>query len=531
MKHLKKFAFVPLLLSVACGGPSDKGPASAADAPAKGPGGKYKVAEEAKKEHSAALDNFIANDKSFDWNESKCRSIAKQFIAASETQESATGKPLPTALYNAGVTYMRCGLEAEALEQYQAASQADPTFSRGKAQMALFDYKQTGDLDGTVSNLWGIIKDARFQNVEALVSIAALQMERGNDQANDDGANDMERAKKNIQRALAIDDNYMPAFNQLAIYYMELAKQKAGRKTGRSRGLVVAGAKKKAVSQQQLELAALVASQAMQKNANYAPIYNTAGLIQVQMDNFNGAVKSFAKARGLDPKFYEAHMNYAAVNLSFRGFKEAESAYREALKLAPQDYEAQLGLALALRGQIDDANFDKQVAETAKHLEECKKIDPSRPEAYYNEAILTQEFRAKASGDPKKSIPTLREAIEKYEAFISKAGGDERFAEAVNRSQDRVQDIKDTITFIEEGEKARIEQERMDQQMKEEEEARKKEEERLKKEEAEKAKAEAEAAAKEKEDKAKADAKAKETPADAKAAPADKKAAEPAKKK
>jgi hypothetical protein len=194
---------------------------------------------------------------------------------------------------------------------------------------------------------------------------------------------------------------------------------------------------------------------------------------------------------------------------------------------------------LALRGQIDDANFDKQVAETQKHLDECKNIDPSRPEAYYNEAILTQEFRAKASGDPKKSIPTLQEAVEKYQAFISKAGGDDRFAEAVKRSEDRVQDIKDTITFIEEGEKARVEQERLDKQMKEEEEARKKEEERLKKEEeerkkaeAEKAKAEAEAKAKEKE--AEAKAKADEKEADKKAGDAKAQAAsakkEPAKK-
>src|SRR5690606_28464870 len=123
-------------------------------------------------------------------------------------------------------------------------------------------------------------------------------------------------------RALAIDDAYMPAFNQLAIYYMESAKKSAGMK-GRRRGLVVAGAKRAKVNQQQLELAALVASQAIQKSGSYAPIQNTAGLIQVQMDNFNGAVNSFARARKLDPKFFEAHMNYAAVNLSFRGFAEA----------------------------------------------------------------------------------------------------------------------------------------------------------------------------------------------------------------
>jgi Tfp pilus assembly protein PilF len=531
MRHLKSLAFASFLVAAACGGSDGEGAKSAADAPQKSKG-RYVVDEAAKREHKAALDEFVKYDEKFDWTEARCKSVAKQFIAASERQDSATGKPLPTALYNAGVTYMRCGMEVEALEQYQAASNADPNFHRGRAQMALFDFQRTNDLDGAVSNLEGIIRDARFQNVEALVSVAALQMERNNEVSTEDGPTDLERAKKNIQRALAIDDNYMPAFNQLAIYYMELAKAKAGR-SGRRGGLVVAGSKKKAVSQQQLELAALVASQAIQKNANYAPIHNTAGLIQVQMDNYNGAVKSFAKARALDPKFFEAHMNYAAVNLSFRGFAEAEKAYKDALKLSPQDYEAQLGLALSYRGQVDDSNFDKYVELAQKHLDECKKIDSGRAEAYYNEAILTQEFRAKSTGDPKKSIPTLRQAIEKYEAFISKAGGDDVFAEAVKRSQDRVQDIKDTITFIEEGENARIEQEKMDKQMKEEEEARKKEEERLRKEEEAAKKAEGEKAKKDKEDaakaqKAEAEKAAKEKEAAAKAKAGEKSPAAPA---
>ena len=53
-------------------------------------------------------------------------------------------------------------------------------------------------------------------------------MERGSDQPDGDGKNDLERAQRNLQRALAIDDSYMPAFNQLAIYYLEQAKAKAG---------------------------------------------------------------------------------------------------------------------------------------------------------------------------------------------------------------------------------------------------------------------------------------------------------------
>jgi hypothetical protein len=144
-------------------------------------------------------------------------------------------------------------------------------------------------------------------------------------------------------------------------------------------------------------------------------------------------------------------MNYAAVNLSFRGFDEAEKAYRDALKLRPNEYEAHLGLALALRGAINDSNYDKNVAEAQKHLDEAKKIDGARPETYYNEAILTHEYRSKR-GNP---IPMLEKASEQYRAFVEKASDDPVFAAAVKRSKERTQDIDDTIKFIKEGEEAR----------------------------------------------------------------------------
>lgn len=481
MKSLKSLVFGPLLLALACGGGAGSEGAKTAE---RTKDNKFKFNAAAEKAHNDALDEFVAHDKAGDWTEASCRSVAEKFIAASDANDD----PLPTSLYNAGVAYMRCGLEEDALSQFQAAS-ADPKFHRGRAQLALFEYKKTGNVDGTIAELEQIIRDAKFQNVEALISVAALQMERNSDQATDDGANDFDRAKKNIQRALAIDDSFMPAFNQLAIYYMEMAKKKAGRSNKRG-GLTVAGSKRAAVNQQQLELAALVASQALLKNGKYAPIHNTAGLIQVEMDNYNGAVKSFAQARSLDPRFFEAHMNYAALNLSFRGFKEAESAYRDALKLQPGDYEGHLGLALALRGQIEPGET-KLTEEAQKHLEECKKIDPSRAEAFYNEAILTHEYRTKSEGDALKSIPLLEKAVQEYEVFVGKAGGEERYAEAVKVSQDRVQDIRDTIQFIKDGEEARVQQEEMDRQMKAEEEAMKKADEEAKKAEEDAKKAEA----------------------------------------
>ena len=428
------------------------------------------ISKEAAQGYKAALAEFLKHDQASDWAPALCKASADSFVAVSKQQETDAGKPLPEALYNAGLSYMRCGQEEEAVTQFQAAMKAGQGFHRARAQMALFEYKKSGDINKAIQSLEQIIRDAKFQNVEALVSVAALQMERGNEVEDGDGANDFERAKKNIQRALAIDDGFMPAMNQLAIYYMEQARRNAGEKPQGSRrrqgGLVVASATRAKVNRQQLELAALVASRGVQMDPNYAPLHNTAGLIQVELRDYNNSVKSFGRARALDPNFFEAHMNYAAVSLSFRGFAEAEKAYRDALRLAPKDYEAHLGLALALRGQINDSNYDQYLAEARKHLAECKQIEPDRPEAYYNEAILTQEYEAKG-GDSSKSVPALKQAVVKYREFISKAKGQPVYAEAVKRSGERAKDIEDTIKFIEEGERLQKEQEELERKAKE----------------------------------------------------------------
>ena len=198
------------------------------------------------------------------------------------------GGKFPEATYDAGLAYQRCGDDKEAKAHFQQALSDDPKFHYARAQLALYQFKADGNADAAISALEQAVTDANFQNVPALVDLAMFQMQRDSDQV---GANchakaggkdvdlpDFDCAKLNLQRALAIDDGYMPAFNQLALYYFGSAKKKASaggassagpsRPTPRSR---------KRGDVQQLELAALVCSQAVRKNANYAPIHNTVG--------------------------------------------------------------------------------------------------------------------------------------------------------------------------------------------------------------------------------------------------------------
>lgn len=474
MKTIQRFAALGLVLSaVACGGGSNTAkPLAPGQSSGKKDRSGNMVAKKAAEGFNTAIDAFVAQDRSGTWAEANCKQVASLFQAASAEQKSAAGVELPEAHYNAGLAFQRCGDDASAKEQFTKAVQIEKNFHRARAQLALYKFKENGNLDAAVSELDQIIKDAKYQNVEALVGLAALQMQRGGSASGPGCSTDFACAQLNLQRALAIDDSFMPAFNQLALYYLEQAKSDADTgKKGKKGGLSVAGAKKAKVNKQRLDLAALVASQAQKKNPNYAPIHNTSGLILVELENYNGAVQAFARARQLNPKFFEAQMNYAAVNLSFRGFAEAEKAYREALKLRPNTYEARLGLALALRGQIEGANADTYLAEAQKELDEAKKLDPRRPETYYNEAILAEEYRAKRSADP---IPAFQAASKQYEEFISKAGGDAAFADAVARSRSRIEDIKATVDFIKDTRDIEKQQKEDDARMKAEEAAAKK---------------------------------------------------------
>ncbi len=462
-------------LSMGCGG----GASGAGGKPATDASGGQVVTSDGKTVNVAAKKNFDeglkllqTHDGKGGWDDAKCTATADAFKKANEEQEGTFFE----ALYNAGVAYQRCKKDAEAKAIFEDILSKKPEFHRARVQVALYKFKQDKNIENGISEMRQAIKDAEYKNEEALVNLAMLQMTRDSKTGGNNCDDDFECAKLNLQRALAINDSFMPAFNQLAVYYLESAKKKAGR-TGRRAVRTATGKHAKADSAA-LELAALVVSQALRKNPNYAPVHNTSGLISAELDDLSTAAKSFGKASSLDPKFFEAHMNYAAVNLQFHGFKRAEDAYRKALKLSPNDYEANLGLALAVRGQINLDNWDKNVKEALALLHKAKGISPNRPETYYNEAILVEEFKAKRL-EGSKAEPVMEQAKKLYTQFISKAGSTKAFKAAIKRSEERMKEIDQKITF---NRKTRAEQAKMEAEIKriEAEELKRKQQEKLK---------------------------------------------------
>ncbi len=396
------------------------------------------VTPAARASFDAALRSFVTHDRAGNWTAETCAEVAAAFEAVANEHR------LGEASYDAGLTWQRCHDDFHARADFEEASARDPKLVQARVQVSLYRFKADANLDAAISSLTDTVVLAQFRDVTALVSLAALQLQRDRPVPGVGCASDADCAKLNLTRALAIDDANMPAMNQLALFYYRMANKRAS--VGKS------------ADAQQLELAALVCSQAIRKDPSYAPIHNTAGLVANGLGQVNVAVTEFATAARLDPKLFEAQMNLALVNLSFRGFAQAEVALRKALELRPNDYDAHLALALALRGQIVGTGDDAQIAAIDAELDQCRKIDTKRPDAWYNAAILTHEYKAKAATSPSRVIVALVDAKALYAEFLALAKDRPDYDAAIKRTRgdgklDRgvLGDIEDTIAFIRAG--------------------------------------------------------------------------------
>jgi tetratricopeptide (TPR) repeat protein len=179
--------------------------------------------------------------------------------------------------------------------------------------------------------------------------------------------------------------------------------------------------------------------QAMREHPAYAPLRNTAGLVEFELRDGAGAIREFEAAVKLDASYSEAQMNLAASLLATRRFEAAERAYDRVLDVS-NDYEALLGRALARRGQINDANFRAQVASVDSDLERCKELDPERPEAYYNQAILAERFQV-AAATTDKATSVLERARSLFDTFIAKAAERPEYAREIRLAKQRVRDL------------------------------------------------------------------------------------------
>ncbi|MGF1469688.1 MAG: tetratricopeptide repeat protein [Sandaracinaceae bacterium] len=370
------------LALVACGGGEANRPATdERGEPITTAGGSSEVSERAQGVWTDALALFdAAEGEAGGWTEEACANALAKFREANQVQ----GGNFTEAIYMMGVVSGRCRNDDQALEFYRQALATNESYCGARVGVGLGDMRR-GDMATARQQFERAVEDDN-QCTSAYVNLAIIQR-------NQEGM--AQEALNNLRRALAIESDYLPAFNQMALLYFEQAAR----------------------NRQMLDLAEVVCRQAQLINSEYAPIYNTWGLINVRQGKIIEALRKFEYAYQLDDRFFEAYMNFGELTLSYRGYADAERVFSRAHELSPENYDAMIGLGMALRGL---ERFDEAEAK----YNEAIQLDPQRPEAYYNLALLYHNYKG-------GEVPQLRRATEYFGQFLERARDRPDFADAV----------------------------------------------------------------------------------------------------
>jgi tetratricopeptide (TPR) repeat protein len=309
----------------------------------------------------------------------------------------------------------------------------------------LESYRNRHDLDRTIEELSRVALGSAFTDVNVLVELATREIERGALLQGDEAARDLADAARNLSRVLTMDEQSAAAKNQVAMLHLARAKSIAsGPPTAfetngchHEQAPAQLAERPAAPNREELELAMGICVQTIREEPTYAAIRNTAGLLAYELRKTDAAIAHFEAAADLDPENLEARANLAAALLSTGQFEAAERSYDRALGLRSDDYEAYLGRALARRGQITASNFGSQVESVESDLARCKELDPDRPDAYYDDAVFNEHF--KAPGVPRdRAMSVLRRARSLFDTFLAKAGARPQYATEVRLAKQRV---------------------------------------------------------------------------------------------
>ena len=392
------------------------------------------VTREAHQHWTDAITKFN-NYEQQGWNSDRCREVLSDLDEANDEQNGRFAE----AVYMSGLVSERCGERSDARRFYERALSISDSVCGARVGLGLMELADGDRAGAKQAFTTALEKDG--QCTPAYVNLAMLQAQESQEQEAE--------ALNNLRRALAITSDYMPAFNEMALIYYRQGQR--------------------ASNVQALDLAEIVCRQAQLLNANYAPIYNTWGLIRLRRGDINDALRYFQRATELDSSLYEAQMNFGQITFSFRGYEDAQRAFQRATELRPRSYEAAVGLGSALRGL-------NRVDEAKAQYERAIQLDANRPEAYFNLAILYNDYMSGA-------VPDLQQALRYLDQFLAKAGNNATYADTVtevtrqcaeqqqrpgrrrlargNCRPGRKQLIQQTIRAIQEGEQMQREAEQM----------------------------------------------------------------------
>ena len=103
----------------------------------------------------------------------------------------------------------------------------------------------------------------------------------------------------------------------------------------------------------------------------------------------------------------------------------------------------------AIADEPDDDALSAKLAAIAAEIAAAKRIDESRPEAFYNEGLFLHDVETmRARTSTADRIAVLERAEASLRTFLEKAKGKAGFEDAITRASERLQDITPTKAFL-----------------------------------------------------------------------------------
>jgi len=378
-----------------------------------------------------------ANNHRGDWNEAACNQMADAFQRAAREQD---GEAFPEAWFNRGMAYERCHMTDQATQAFNRSIEVTRShhYCRSEVQLGVYLYR-AGQRDQALQKFLEAA-NADAHCVEGHTDLAMMLRECGAP-ANPTGlpgqvdvdpgpgqqfVDDYSSAILRARDALANDDSFVPALNQLALTYLAMAGSDV-----RSPRLMLAGF----VCEQAIGMSNGREDLSAELRTYAADAHNTYGLILMRTGNITQALRHFEQAFNANPDMFEAYMNYGSINLSFRGYADARRAFDRAVQLRANSYDAHIGLGVTLRGLEDYPGAEREY-EAARHLDE------NRPDAYFNLGALYQYYM------PGEGTSSLERSITYFEQYLTKIGTTPAVTETRRTVERRVRLIRQSIDFI-----------------------------------------------------------------------------------
>lgn len=327
-----------------------------------------------------AVELYAQHEEARDWDGEACRETLSAFEQVSEQREGQNAR----AVYMMGLVAERCGSADRARALFTRALELEDDLCEARVAIAL-EHQRAGRGEQARAGFELAIADDNLC-APAYVNLAAMQAEVPAQR---------EAAVANLRRALAARSDYLPAFDQLAQIYLAASEEQPAL----------------------LDLAEVVCRQAQMIDPTYAPIHNTWALIDIARGDLTGAAAKLARATELDPRMFEAWMNFGQLTLSQRAYEDAARAFAAARELRPGSYDAAIGSGVALRGLSHPEQAERMYRAALE-------IDEDRPEAWFDLAVLYQEHRGGTAEDLDQAHEYLRE-------FVGRAQRSGRFGDQV----------------------------------------------------------------------------------------------------